>query len=91
MTKREPNASRQRGSVDLADMAPPHWKPAILASSFVLGLSVSGFTYLFNAKADEKDVLSTRQFYQYMDEYKREQKADFQRIEDKIDRKADKP
>jgi len=78
-------------SLDLAEIAPPSWRPAIYVGVTVCGLCVSGFTYLFNTKADTREVLTTREFYEYMDEYRKEQKADFQRLEDKIDRKADKP
>lgn len=76
---------------DLADAAPLHWKPAIIAGSFVLGLSVSGFGYLFSTKADSDDVLTKVEFLQYMEGFRKDLDGDFQRLEDKIDEKADKP
>lgn len=76
---------------DLAEAAPAHWKPAIIAGSFVLGLTLSGFGYLFNTKADQDDALTKVEFYQYMEIFRDDLDKDFRRLEDKIDEKADKP
>lgn len=78
-------------NLDLADALPVHWKPAVYVGAAICLGCTTGFTYLFNTKADHDDALTKEAFYQYMDGYRLEQKRDFQRLEDKIDGKADKP
>lgn len=63
----------------------PSWVKVIVAGAVGIG------SWLGTIELRLDNALSEKEFYEYMDTYKVEQKRDFQRLEDKIDKKADKP
>lgn len=63
----------------------PGWAKLTVAGAVAFG----GWLGTIEFRLDS--ALSETEFLQYMEEYRLEQKRDFQRIEDKLDKKADKP